>query len=195
MYELDTHTREQESAVGRKIGTPPKDHPSRPRWGRVLFGLGAFAAIYHPVGIAMLVASPKNLGMALGWNGLWGNLGVSLLGFTGAIFVLQPGGAGTPELSLAAALTGAVEGAYELTRAYVNTREQFGRPLARIPAVAAKLAIIKTSVIQCDAALARAYGGTLAAAAAARIIAAMLPRPANRTTSPTTCATPMAPPT
>ena len=24
--------------------------------------------------------------------GLWGNLGVSLLGFTGAIFVLQPGG-------------------------------------------------------------------------------------------------------
>jgi len=42
MYELDTHTREQESAVGRKIGTAPKDHPSWPRWGRVLFGLGAF---------------------------------------------------------------------------------------------------------------------------------------------------------
>ncbi len=37
--------------------------------------------------------------------GLWGNLGVSLLGFTGAIFVLQPDGTGTPELSLAAALT------------------------------------------------------------------------------------------
>jgi putative hydroxymethylpyrimidine transporter CytX len=36
--------------------------------------------------------------------GLWGNLGVSLLGFTGAIFVLQPGGPGTPELSLGAAL-------------------------------------------------------------------------------------------
>ena len=35
--------------------------------------------------------------------GLWGNLGVSLLGFTGAIFVLQPLGAGTPQLSLAAA--------------------------------------------------------------------------------------------
>jgi NCS1 family nucleobase:cation symporter-1 len=42
--------------------------------------------------------------------GLWGNLGVSLLGFTGAIFVLQPGGAGTPELSLAAALTATVVG-------------------------------------------------------------------------------------
>jgi MFS family permease len=39
--------------------------------------VGMFAAIYHPVGIAMLVASPKNLGMALGWNGLWGNLGLA----------------------------------------------------------------------------------------------------------------------
>ncbi len=42
--------------------------------------------------------------------GLWGNLGVSLLGFTGAIFVLQPGGAGTPVLSLAAGLTAVVVG-------------------------------------------------------------------------------------
>ena len=42
--------------------------------------------------------------------GLWGNLGVSLLGFTGAIFVLQPGGTGTPVLSLAAGLTAIVVG-------------------------------------------------------------------------------------
>src|SRR5215469_480571 len=42
--------------------------------------------------------------------GLWGNLGVSLLGFTGALFVLQPGGAGTPDLSLAAAFTAIVVG-------------------------------------------------------------------------------------
>ncbi|HEY2127676.1 MAG TPA: cytosine permease [Streptosporangiaceae bacterium] len=42
--------------------------------------------------------------------GLWGNLGVSLLGFTGAIFVLQPGGSGTPELSLAAGLCAIVVG-------------------------------------------------------------------------------------
>jgi MFS family permease len=42
-----------------------------------LTATGMFAAIYHPVGIAMLVASPKNLGMALGWNGLWGNLGLA----------------------------------------------------------------------------------------------------------------------
>ena len=42
--------------------------------------------------------------------GLWGNLGVSLLGFTGAIFVLQPYGAGAPGLSLAAALAAIVVG-------------------------------------------------------------------------------------
>jgi nucleobase:cation symporter-1, NCS1 family len=42
--------------------------------------------------------------------GLWANLGVSLLGFTGAIFVLQPGGAGTPELSLTAGLCAIVAG-------------------------------------------------------------------------------------
>ena len=42
--------------------------------------------------------------------GLWGNLGVSLLGFTGALFVLQPNGAGTPTLSLVAAFTALVAG-------------------------------------------------------------------------------------
>ena len=52
---------------------------------------------------------PQALSM-LDQFGLWGNLGVSLLGFTGAIFVLQPGGAGTPELSMAAALTAIVTG-------------------------------------------------------------------------------------
>jgi MFS family permease len=38
---------------------------------------GVFAAIYHPVGIAMLVAAPVKLGAALGWNGLYGNLGLA----------------------------------------------------------------------------------------------------------------------
>ncbi len=39
--------------------------------------VGLFAAIYHPVGIAMLVAVPGKMGSALGWNGLWGNLGLA----------------------------------------------------------------------------------------------------------------------
>jgi NCS1 family nucleobase:cation symporter-1 len=54
-------------------------------------------------------AVPQTLGW-LDQLGLWGNLGVSLLGFTGAVFVLQPGGSGTPELSLAAAVVAIVAG-------------------------------------------------------------------------------------
>ncbi len=45
--------------------------------GLGLTGVGVFAAIYHPVGIAMLVAAPTRLGSALGWNGLYGNLGLA----------------------------------------------------------------------------------------------------------------------
>jgi NCS1 family nucleobase:cation symporter-1 len=52
---------------------------------------------------------PQSL-TAIDQFGLWGNLGVSLLGFTGALFVLQPGGPGTPSLSLAAALTAIIAG-------------------------------------------------------------------------------------
>ncbi|MEJ2173726.1 MAG: MFS transporter [bacterium] len=48
--------------------------------------VGAFAAIYHPVGIAMLVAVPQNMGRVLGWNGLWGNLGLATAALiTGAL--------------------------------------------------------------------------------------------------------------
>jgi purine-cytosine permease-like protein len=61
------------------------------------------------VGRTLTEPVPQSLGL-LDQFGPWGNLGVSLLGFTGAIFVLQPGGAGTPELSIAAALTAIVAG-------------------------------------------------------------------------------------
>ena len=48
--------------------------------------VGTFAAIYHPVGIAMLVASPEKMGSLLGWNGLWGNLGLATAALlTGAL--------------------------------------------------------------------------------------------------------------
>ena len=64
---------------------------------------------HSEVGRTLAEPVPQSLGL-LDQFGLWGNLGVSLLGFTGAVFVLQPGGAGTPELSLAAALTAIVAG-------------------------------------------------------------------------------------
>jgi nucleobase:cation symporter-1, NCS1 family len=95
----------------------------------------------------------------LGWLdqlGLWGNLGVSLLGFTGAIFVLQPGGNGTPELSLLAALlaivvgtvlgtlavaAAAVPGARTGAPAMVLLRGLFGARLSYVPTV--------LNVVQC----------------------------------------------
>lgn len=39
--------------------------------------LGVFAAIYHPIGSAMLVTHTDRLGRDLGWNGVWGNLGAA----------------------------------------------------------------------------------------------------------------------
>ena len=40
--------------------------------------VGAFASIYHPVGIPLLVQKSANPGLAIGVNGLAGNLGVAL---------------------------------------------------------------------------------------------------------------------
>jgi acyl-CoA dehydrogenase len=82
----------------------------------------------------------------------------------------------------AAAVAGAADGVCALTRDYVMNREQFGRPLARIPAVATSLAAMRVAVVQLDAALDRAAdlltrsGGTsphfLAAVASAGVISA-----------------------
>ncbi len=40
--------------------------------------MGAFASIYHPVGIPMLVANAEKPGFTIGVNGLVGNLGIAL---------------------------------------------------------------------------------------------------------------------
>jgi len=44
--------------------------------GAGLFVIGMFAAIYHPVGLAIVTARWRNTGMRLAVNGVWGNLGV-----------------------------------------------------------------------------------------------------------------------
>jgi MFS family permease len=43
-----------------------------------LFALGTFASIYHPVGMAMLIEASQARGRTLAFNGVCGNLGVSL---------------------------------------------------------------------------------------------------------------------
>ena len=42
-----------------------------------LFAIGLFAAIYHPVGLAMVVHGRKKTGMPLAINGVFGNMGVA----------------------------------------------------------------------------------------------------------------------
>jgi MFS family permease len=42
-----------------------------------LFVIGVFAAIYHPVGLAIVTAKWRNTGMRIAVNGVWGNLGVA----------------------------------------------------------------------------------------------------------------------
>src|ERR1700746_2920756 len=51
-----------------------------------LFSLGTFAALYHPVGTAMIIEHAKERGRTLAFNGVCGNLGVSLAaGITAAL--------------------------------------------------------------------------------------------------------------
>ena len=45
--------------------------------GLGLLVIGVFAAIYHPVGLAIVVQKWKNTGMRIAVNGVWGNLGVA----------------------------------------------------------------------------------------------------------------------
>lgn len=60
------------SCLGLALATTPAT------FAALLFALGCFAAIYHPVGSAMLVSNATRLGRELGRNGVWGNLGAAL---------------------------------------------------------------------------------------------------------------------
>ena len=40
--------------------------------------IGMFASIYHPVGIAMLLQRPGVVGLRMGINGVWGNMGIAV---------------------------------------------------------------------------------------------------------------------
>jgi MFS family permease len=45
--------------------------------GTGLFLIGMFAAIYHPVGLAIVTMKWRDTGMRIAMNGVWGNLGVA----------------------------------------------------------------------------------------------------------------------
>ena len=73
-----------------------------------LFLLGMFAAIYHPVGMAMLIEASKARGRTLAFNGVCGNLGVALAagitGFVAYYFTWRAAFAGPAIVSIAAGI-------------------------------------------------------------------------------------------
>ncbi|MBV9451716.1 MAG: cytosine permease [Streptosporangiaceae bacterium] len=111
---------------------------------------GSFVTVpgdrHSEVGRTLAEPVPQSLSV-VDQFGLWGNLGVSLLGFTAAMFVLQPPG-GTSQLSLTAGLTAivagtllgtlpvalaAVQGARTGAPAMVLLRGLFGARLSYLP--------------------------------------------------------------
>jgi MFS family permease len=67
--------------------------------------IGVFAAIYHPVGIAMLVANRENVGRVLGVNGVFGNVGVAFSALLAGALAIAAG------VAFAMAVRGAQVGA------------------------------------------------------------------------------------
>ena len=59
--------------------------PSLVALALALFALGVFAAIYHPVGTAMIIEKATVRGRTLAFNGVCGNLGVALAAGTTAV--------------------------------------------------------------------------------------------------------------
>ena len=53
--------------------------------------LGAFSAIYHPVGIPMLLQHARNPGLTIGVNGLAGNLGIAVAAILTGLMVKYAG--------------------------------------------------------------------------------------------------------
>ena len=59
------------AAMGTAVATTPV------HIGIGLFIIGVFAAIYHPVGLPMVIQGRQRTGVVLAINGVWGNLGVA----------------------------------------------------------------------------------------------------------------------
>jgi len=56
-----------------------------------LFVIGMFAAIYHPVGLAMIARGGQQMGRDIAFNGVWGNMGVGCAALLTGFLIDQTG--------------------------------------------------------------------------------------------------------
>ncbi|HEV7455594.1 MAG TPA: MFS transporter [Roseococcus sp.] len=109
--------------------------------------MGAFSAIYHPIGTAIISeAGGDRVGRAMGINGVFGNLGVALAPVVTAFLAAQLGWRWAFVLpGLACMVIGLAylrEPAYDARRAGVQTR-----PFPRIPRAIVRRAVISLMLI------------------------------------------------
>ena len=118
--------------------------------GVALFLLGVFAAIYHPVGLALLVQGRARAGMAIAANGVFGNLGVGSAALVTGFFIDHGG------WRAAFVMPGVASVAFGALYAFVMRREIAARNAMapKSPAMSSssdttldKAALIRTSAI------------------------------------------------
>ena len=71
------------------IGTSFVQNPIQMAIG--LFIIGMFAAIYHPVGLAMIARGGQQMGRDIAFNGVWGNMGVGCAALLTGFLIDQTG--------------------------------------------------------------------------------------------------------
>ena len=71
------------------IGTSFVQNPIQIAIG--LFIIGMFAAIYHPVGLAMIARGGQQMGRDIAFNGVWGNMGVGCAALLTGFLIDQTG--------------------------------------------------------------------------------------------------------
>ena len=106
-----------------------------------LFVVGVFAAIYHPVGLAIVTEKWKNTGMRLAVNGVWGNLGVAGAALMTGFLIDQAG------WRAAFVVPGLISIAVGLVYAWLRWPEVTAQRAAKAPSVASATAGMTPEVI------------------------------------------------
>jgi MFS family permease len=118
--------------------------------GLALALIGVFAAIYHPVGIAMLTIGSPRLGWTLGVNGVWGNVGLGVAALVTGLIVQHAGW--RPAFVLPGILTMALGFAYlAASRGSVSAAAQKkAASVAVPPALMKRLVVVFLVAVVCN---------------------------------------------